>query len=189
MATALTAVNRESELSYAYPHAIASHAGVNCKTSNRHDDNAGIDAMLTGWEPFPNGGSLTEVDIKVQLKASIKPPFDDGDSLSYFLSGTQQYDDLRRETHASPRILAVLFLPPKAEDWLTHSHEQLVLRKCAYWVSLRGAPPTDNHAGVTVKIPKHQVFDGTGLMKLMASISRREIPAYQAPAHRVPHGD
>ncbi len=139
MATALTAVNRESELSYAYLHAIASHAGVNCKTSNRHDDNAGIDAMLTGWEPFPNGGSLTEVDIKVQLKASIKPPFDDGDSLSYFLSGTQQYDDLRRETHASPRILAVLFLPPKVEDWLTHSNEQLVLRKCAYWVSLRGS--------------------------------------------------
>ncbi|HEV7832484.1 MAG TPA: hypothetical protein VGP09_03725 [Caballeronia sp.] len=95
MATALTAVNRESELSYAYLHAIASHAGVNCKTSNRHDDNAGIDAMLTGWE----------------------------------------------------------------------------------------------QAGVTVKIPKHQVFDGTGLMKLMASISRREIPAYKAPAHRVPHGD
>jgi hypothetical protein len=35
MATALTAVNRESELSYAYLHAIASHAGVNCKTSKR----------------------------------------------------------------------------------------------------------------------------------------------------------
>ncbi|KLU25816.1 hypothetical protein EOS_13120 [Caballeronia mineralivorans PML1(12)] len=188
MATTLSALNRESELSYAYLHAIASHAGVNCKTSNRHDDNAGIDAVLTGWEPFPNGGCLTEVDVKVQLKASVKTPFDDGESLSYFLFGTQQYDDLRRVTHASPQILAVLFLPPKAEDWLTHSQEQLVLRKCAYWVSLRGAPPTNNHAGVTVRIPKNQVFDGAGLMQLMASISRHEIPAYRALAHRVPHG-
>jgi hypothetical protein len=188
MATALSALNRESELSYAYLHAIASHAGVNCKISNRHDDNAGIDAMLTGWEPFPNGGYLTEVDVKVQLKATIKTPFDDGESLSYFLAGTQQYDDLRRETHASPRILAVLFLPPKTEDWLTHSHEQLVLRECAYWVSLRGAPPTDNNAGVTVKIPKNQVFDGAGLMHFMASISRGEIPAYRVPTQRVPYG-
>jgi len=88
---------------------------------------------------IPEWRKPDRVDIKIQLKASIKPPFDDGDSFSYFLSGTQQYDDLRRETHASPRILAVLFLPPKVEDWLTHSHEQLVLRKCAYWVSLRGS--------------------------------------------------
>lgn len=117
------------------------------------------------------------------MKARIKTPFDDGKSLSYFLSGTQQYDNLRRVTHASPRILAVLFLPPKAKDWLTHSQEQLVLRKCAYWVSLRGPPPTDNHAGVTVRIPKNQVFDGAGLMQLMASISRQEIPAYRALAH------
>ncbi|KQR76590.1 hypothetical protein ASG35_16270 [Burkholderia sp. Leaf177] len=187
MAIALSTLNRESELSYAYLHAIASHAGVNCKISNRHDDNAGIDAILTGWEPFPNGGALTEVDIKVQLKATVKVPFDDGESLSYFLSGTQQYDALRRETHASPRILAVLFLPPNAEDWLEHSEEQLVLRKCAYWVSLRGAPATNNTAGVTVKIPKKQTFDGVGLMHLMASISRREIPAYPSLTDRVSH--
>ncbi|CAK0768443.1 hypothetical protein CCP3SC1AL1_4480001 [Gammaproteobacteria bacterium] len=39
----------ESELSYAYLHAVAAKAGVGCKIGSRHDDNAGIDAVLTGW--------------------------------------------------------------------------------------------------------------------------------------------
>ena len=58
----LSANNIEAELSYAYLHAVASKAGVGCKLGSRHDDNAGIDAELTGWGPFPNGGYLTEID-------------------------------------------------------------------------------------------------------------------------------
>ncbi|MDD4915191.1 MAG: DUF4365 domain-containing protein [Methylococcales bacterium] len=61
----------ESELSYAYLHAVASKAGVGCKLGSRHDDNPGIDAELTGWGPF--SGYRQEIDIKVQLKATAKP--------------------------------------------------------------------------------------------------------------------
>jgi hypothetical protein len=60
----------ESELSYAYLHAVAAKAGVGCKVGSRHDDNAGIDAELTGWGPFPGGGYREEIDIKVQIKAT-----------------------------------------------------------------------------------------------------------------------
>jgi Domain of unknown function (DUF4365) len=178
MSASLSIVNRESELAYAYLHAVASHAGVNCKISNRHDDNAGIDATLTGWGPFTNGGCLTEVDVKVQLKATIKEPADDGTHLSYFLAGTKQYDDLRCDTYASPRILAVLFLPVSAEDWLVHSSDHLMLKRCAYWTSLRGAPASKNASGVTIKLPKKQVFDGAGLIGLLSAISRNELPTY-----------
>lgn len=66
---ALSPPNIESELSYAYLHAVASKAGMACSGGNRHEDNNGIDATLTAWGPFNNGGYLTEVDIKVQLKA------------------------------------------------------------------------------------------------------------------------
>ncbi|WP_159907760.1 DUF4365 domain-containing protein [Caballeronia humi] len=171
-------------MSYAYLHAIASHAGVNCKITNRHEDHAGIDAVLTGWAPFTNGGWLTEVDIKIQLKATIRQPYDDGTHLSYFLSDVRQYDNLRGETYAPPRILIVLFLPPDADDWLTHSEESLVLKRCAYWASLRGAPATANRSGVTVRFPKSQVFDGDGLMQLMAAVSRREFPMYRGHDER-----
>lgn len=120
MVAALSAVNRESELSYAYLHAIAAHAGVNCKVSNRHDDNNGIDAQLTAWGDFP-GGLLTEVSINIQLKATIIEPVDSGTHYSFSLPGINQYNDLRSETVSIPRILAVMYLPRDQKDWLGKS--------------------------------------------------------------------
>lgn len=58
--TGLTFANIESELSYAYLHAIAANAGVACAVTGRHLDNVAVDAMLTGWGPFQGGGPLTE---------------------------------------------------------------------------------------------------------------------------------
>jgi hypothetical protein len=172
----------EAELSYAYIHAVASKAGVGCKIGSRHDDNAGIDAELTGWGPFPNGGYREEIDIKVQLKATVKPPLEYmGKYWSYSLSGISRYDDLRSDALSTPRILVVLFLPADA-DWLTLDDEGLILRKCAYWVSLRGAKPSTNRTAQTVYLPKDQRFDPNGLIALMAQLSRNEIPQYQEMA-------
>ena len=169
----------EAELSYAYLHAVAAHAGVNCKVGSRHDDNAGIDAELTGWGPFPEGGYLEEVDLKVQLKATIKSPVANENCWSYSLTGIHRYNDLRSEAIAAPRILVVLFLPDQQTDWLSHAEDALILRKCAYWVSLRGAEASDNNTAQTVYLPKAQRFDPNGLKTLMARLSRREIPKYR----------
>ncbi len=179
MAAPLNALNIESELSYAYVHAVASWQGINCKMGNRHDDNAGVDAHLTAWSPFEDQGYLSEVDLKIQLKATIQKPTDHGAHFSYFLQGKERYNDLRCETHAIPRILVVLFLPVGSENWLIHSTEELVLKKCAYWVSLRGAPETDNSSGVTVKLPKSQLFSPESLSKLCGRLSRRDFPGYE----------
>ena len=169
----------EAELSYAYLHAVVSKAAVCCKVGNRHDDNAGIDAHLTGWGPFPNGGYRHEVDIKVQLKATTNIPDLQKEHWSYFLSGNNRYDDLRNETLSIPRILVVLFLPKDADDWLSLDEDALIMKKCAYWVSLRGAEPSNNATGQTVYIPKFQRFDPDGLLDLMAQLSRNEFPLYQ----------
>jgi hypothetical protein len=175
----LSQQNIESELSYAYLHAVAARAGVGCKVSSRHDDNAGVDAELTGWGPFPNGGYLQEVDIKVQLKATLKQPAIVGDFLSYSLSGIKQYNDLRTDTVSAPRILVVLILPPDEKEWLTLTQDALVLRKCAYWVSLRGAVSSANDTSQTVYLPKNQKFDPDGLMRILSQVSRGDIPVYQ----------
>jgi len=175
----LTANNIESELSYAYLHAVASKAGVGCKIGSRHDDNAGIDAELTGWGLFPNGGYLNEIDIKVQLKATIKQPTEEGEYLPYVLKGINRYDDLRTETISTPRILVVLFLPQDERDWLSLDDDSLILRKCAYWVSLRGAKPSNNQTVQKVYLPKSQRFDPDGLLSLMAQLSHNKIPTYQ----------
>lgn len=149
-----------------------------CSGGNRHEDNNGIDATLTAWGPFNNGGYLTEVDIKVQLKATVNVPTDDGVNLSYFLSGVNRYNDLRTKTIDAARILVVLFLPVDAQDWLSHSEDKLALRKCAYWQSLRGAPTTTNSSGETVYLPKSQMFNPQALTDLAARLSRRDFPLY-----------
>lgn len=179
MAQSLSLVNVESELSYAYLHAVASHSRCICRSSTRHEDNAGVDAQLTAYGPFPTGGYRSEVDVKVQLKATIATPAVVGNCFSYSLKGIAQYDDLRCETVATPRILVVLYLPADHGEWISHSDDALSLHRCAYWVSLRGAPASSNQTAQTVYIPKSQRFDGAGLDKLMVELSKGNFPVYQ----------
>lgn len=108
---ALSPPNIESDLSYAYLHAVAAHAGMACSVGNMHEDHNGIDATVTAWGPFEGGGYRSEVTLNVQLKATTSVPSDDGSNFTYFLKGVARYDDLRTETVAIPRILVVLFMP------------------------------------------------------------------------------
>lgn len=179
---ALSPPNIESELSYAYLHAVAAKAGMACSATSRHEDNQGVDAHLTAWGPFPDGGYLQEVAINVQLKATTTIPAEvhDGADLSFFIRETRRYDDLRMEAVSVPRLLVVLFLPAEAGEWLNHSADQLALRRCAYWQSLRGAPGTSNESGATVYLPKAQMFSPEALHRLAARLSRRDFPTYPA---------
>lgn len=169
----------ESELSYAYLHAVASKAGMCCRVATRHEDDAGVDATLVGWGPFEGGEWWGEVDLKIQLKTTVKAPTIVGDSFAYSLNGIARYNDLRSESLTTPRILVVLFLPKDVDNWITHTDDALSLHRCAYWVSLRGAPASTNEASQTVYLPRAQRFDVEGLIGLMTSISRDDIPRYQ----------
>jgi hypothetical protein len=123
--------------------------------------------------------TLTEVDIKVQLKATIAEPTDDGLNYEYRLQGANRYNDLRSETIGIARILVVLFLPRDAAEWLNHAPDQLVLRRCAYWQSLRGAPEI-TAGSVVVKLPKAQHFSPDSLTQLVSRLSSLDFPIYPA---------
>ncbi len=174
-------IDIESELSYAYLHAVASKAGASCKIGTRHEDNNGVDAQITAWAPFPNGGYLREIDIKVQLKATIAEPRLNNGCISYSLQGISRYDDLRSEEYSAQRILVVLFLPRNNSEWLEISSTALILRNCAYWVSLRGAPASDNQTAQTIYIPETQLFTPIALQNIAGCLSRRETLNYQLP--------
>lgn len=167
--------NVEAELSYAYLHAVAARAGVGCEVTGRHLDSAGVDAHLHICHDVQ---PLTELTLHVQLKATKKPSaFADG-KWSYWVQGVDRYNRLRATGVMPPRILVVLFLPEETNDWLTHSPEQLILRRCAYWVSLRGAPATSNETGATIYIPESQMFTPEGLLDLLQRFSRQEVIDY-----------
>jgi hypothetical protein len=173
----LTPQNIESELSYAYLHAVASRAGFECTVAGRHSDGAGIDAVLRVRERFGDNSFLTNFTIDIQLKATVAdPPLRNG-RYSFPLD-VEHYDKLRSTSHAAALILVVLFLPADAEDWLAHSEDQLIAKRCAYWVSLRGAPPSTNTASQTIYIPKGNSLSVAALRSLAARVSLGEIPGY-----------
>jgi hypothetical protein len=174
----LPPIETESELSYAYLHAVAAQAGMSCEVSGRHADKMGSDAIVRAVEQFAADSLLTDLALDVQLKATIGNPATKDGKISYFLNGVERYNKLRKETVAPPRILLVLFLPSDRTEWLKWSEDELAMRKCAWWVSLRGAAATENDSGQTVYLPENQLFHPEGLRDIMTRLSRQEELSY-----------
>ena len=178
----MTLTDIESELSYAYLHAVASHAQMACSCTGRIMDNEGIDAKICATGPFETGALLSDVEIDIQLKATTAEPITVGDYFSYSFRNIGSYNKLRVATTVRQRLLVVLFLPKNHADWITHDSAKLALKNCAYWVSLRNAPETDNSTSTTVYLPKTQVFSTVQLKTLVTGISRTStLVDYQRP--------
>ena len=157
MADALLSVqDREEALSRAYLRAVAAYAGY--ATSESDFDRDGVDLRV-------HAGGAMRPAIDLQLKATTNLA-ESPDGRYRFPLKRRNYDLLRDETQ-TPRLLVVLDLPRDEDQWLTMSAEELVLRRCAYWLSLRGYPETDNTSSVTVYIRKENVLDIESLCVLM----------------------
>ena len=75
----------------------------------------------------------------------------------------------------APRLLVVLGLPYEEEQWLTITDESLVMRRCAYWLDLKGAEERENVSSVTVLIPVTNVFNVENLRSLMEQARKGSI--------------
>jgi hypothetical protein len=84
----------------------------------------------------------------------------------------------------APRLLAVLFLPNDPASWLRHSDEELALCRCAYWVSLLGAPASNNETGQTIYLPEQQALSPDGLLGLFERVAHREELRYETGGPR-----
>jgi len=172
----LTDQNIESELSYAYLHAIASRGGIICESTGRNTDAASVDAMLRVYGELATDSILTDFSVEVQLKATKQAPIEMDGRYSHSLK-IKNYNEQRSTKTAAPKLLVVLFLPADANTWLVQSEDCLVTRRCAYWVSLRGAPETDQESK-TIYIPKSNALSVQSLRALMTRFSKREVINY-----------
>jgi len=111
--------------------------------------------------------------LKLQLKCTSREVID-GDYIRYALK-VKNYNDLRRNALV-PRILVVVLVPENLEDWLQQSEAELCMRNCAYWMSLRGQPETQNIANVTVSLPRSNQFTVPALKSMIQSISEGSLP-------------
>lgn len=179
----LTIQNIESELSYAYLHAVASRAGINCQFLNRHSDNSGVDAQLTYQnDPSPTSTYIEEAIIQIQLKATQKTPYETSTHFSYSFHGITQYNDLRKPRGSgSIKILVVMFLENDPKEWLNCTQNELLLKKASYWVSLVGAPATKNGSATTIYVPKNQLLTPDSLLQISQDTINKVPLIYQNP--------
>ncbi len=159
----LTKNDRMEALSSAYVGAIAAHAGY--VVSNGNYDRDSIDLVI-------EAGAAMRPNIGVQLKATAKVAANTT-GFSFPLP-VKNYNDLRIVTQA-PRILVVFAMPKTETSWLNHKPQRLILKRCAYWTSLLGMPPTTNTDTVSVPIDTAKVFDCLTLSALMEK-SRNGLP-------------
>ena len=149
---------REEALSKAYAHAVAAAAGY---TTAVYDyDRSGSDLLIQA------GGHLSLM-LALQLKATVnlRPILSTGGTWFSFPLKAENYEWLRRPSQI-PRLLVVLDLPRTESDWVAITTQELVLRRCAYWLNLHGSQEA-TAIRPTVHIPKSQIFDVPGLQGLM----------------------
>jgi hypothetical protein len=154
---------RQEALSRAYVRAVAARAGVTCVDATQ---DFGIDLFLRGVTAEDGRYTDTGPQLDIQLKSTTRAGLR-GPEVIYDLD-VRAYNLLHQAVVGSaPRILVLLVLPDDEAQWLTQTVEELSLRRCAYWRSLRGAEPTTAHTTVRVAIPHGNVFSVDAVRAMM----------------------
>ena len=149
---------QKDHFSRAVVRAVAAAAGIDASVPP-HDQNS-KDIEFTA----PDVAGVAGGQLAAQLKCTHTVDTS-AESFTYDLD-IKDYDRLRveREKLYVPRVLILVDVPEDPEDWILSKPEQMVLKRCAYLVSLTGLPATSNTSTVAVKIPTEQVFDVQGLL-------------------------
>ncbi|MGI0486234.1 DUF4365 domain-containing protein [Pantanalinema rosaneae CENA516] len=170
---------RKEEFSYAYIHAIASVAGFSVHIKGRSMDAAGIDLMI---EVPGVLASKPRPKLELQVKCTDDESIVKETTVNFSLK-VKNYNDLRYSEPIIPALLVVMLVPTDLEQWfeyfnvptlLSGSNDEItILRKCAYWMSLKGSPKTSNKK-ITVHIPRQNLLTPESLIDLMTKAAKGE---------------
>lgn len=153
------------QFGFAYVEAVASVVGcaVDTPTLDIQSEDLILRQPAEGERPAHRA-------LAVQVKTNAGGVVTN-DQFSYAL-GVKNYSDLcvPRSELTYPRILVVVRVPDDLGDWLEQSDQELVVRHCAYWVSLEGREEPDTSSTKTVRIPRKQRFNASSLNEIMASL-------------------
>lgn len=160
--------HRQEALSRAYVRVVAAQAGVTCGDIVQ---DYGLDMYLRGVEETNGEYRDTGPQIDLQLKSTTRTQ-ERGDEVAYDLK-VDAYNLLRLESVFRPCFLVLLVLPEDEALWLSQSVEELIVRRCAYGMSLCGAAPTANLESIRVYFPRTEVFSTELVHRWMNEARRR----------------
>jgi hypothetical protein len=123
---------------------------------SRPQHDLGIDVTLD--LVAKRNGRLGPAGFKLDIQAKSTTAFVRTESEVKYDLRRENYDDLRVTSVAVPRILVLLVLPANEPDWLAITEEAMLLRHCAFWLSLKGWPPTTNTQTVRIALPRSNLF-------------------------------
>lgn len=157
---------RQEGLSRAYVLGVAAQAGV---VASKPDPDLGIDLSLRSVRQdgnvYQDAGVLLDLQLRSTTRAAEGPT-----QVAYDID-VRTYNFLRAAPPMCPRLLVVLVLPEDEAEWLSQSVEELILRRCAYWHSLRGAAATTATSSVRLFIPREQVFSVEALQGFLRRLT------------------
>jgi hypothetical protein len=156
---------QKEQFSNAYARAVAAAAG--CSTSTSDLDDKGVDIKIEGYE-CPEGYDCVQGDfpsVDLQLKSTFQDLLIKEGNIHYPLK-VENYKKLRAR-RATPIYLVLMLVPRDSSEWLSQSPEELIMRRCSYWLSLAEAPETNNEKNITVQIPVGNLFNVEALLALL----------------------
>jgi uncharacterized protein DUF4365 len=167
----LTRNHRQEALSRAYVRAIAAQAGV---TVSEPENDYGIDLSLRSIGLRDGRHRDVGLQLDLQLKSTTRGSI--GASHVTYDLDVVNYDDLRQPGGQTARILVLLVMPGDEALWLTQSPDELVLRHCAYWISLKGYPSSPSTSTVRVPIPLANVFSVAAVQGIIQRLREGKEP-------------
>lgn len=165
----LTRNHRQQVMSRVYVQAIAGRCGLTCSL---RDFDYGIDLTLHDIRRRDRRHMESGFKLDVQAKSTTMRNLK-ADEVVYDLD-VKNYEDLRDPQVGCPRILVLLVLPEDEAQWSEQTEEHLLLRRAAYWISLKGREPTNNQKTVPVLLPRANLFSVQALQSLMDKVRRGE---------------
>lgn len=156
----------KEDLSIAYLRAICAKAGVTFNLQNRDEDGADVDlSKYVRTDTCPRFRST----IKVQLKSTSSGSFyrEEADIIIY-KAKAKCYNDLV-EHRGVPLYLFLLILPANEDEFVSFSIEQLIIKRCMYWVTLQRSDERATHDFVDIIIDKRNVVSPEALVSIMQS--------------------
>ncbi len=135
-----------------------------CTLAKPDPDMTSVDWTIGSTEKFERWFPT----VDVQLKCTSATNLNSGPV--HFELPIKNYSELRGDRFISPRILLLVRVPENVDYWLQQSEEQLTMRHCGYWFSLREEPESSNENSVTVRIPRANQFTVNALQTMMHRI-------------------
>lgn len=161
---------RKQQYGRAFILALAAQSGMNHTIP---ENDFGVDGVFrsVSYDPKRKRYYDDGCTIDYQLKSTVDVQLVDG-AIKYDLEA-KNYQDLILN-RMMPMILVLYIMPRKEEEWFSVNEEESILKRGAWWCSLRGEPEKLNSSTVRISIPVNQLLTPDALTELMNKVRKGE---------------